>query len=89
MKKIIALGMVSAWFGTGVFVGLHFRSTAQAVEPCALIEPTPIDSQMWLYRGLDACDAKCGKGIPFDVEVEPNRVRCNCGRPPNLGVKKP
>jgi hypothetical protein len=61
---------------------------AQAAEPCRVEDPIPADPQLWLYRGIEFCETKCGKGVPFDVEVEPKRVRCNCGRPPNLGVKR-
>jgi hypothetical protein len=91
--------MTDKWWYGGVLVlaaGITFiaggllvnRSTTHASEPCHLEEPKPVDPQVWLYRGLDACESKCGNGIPFDVEVEPLRVRCNCGRPPNLGNKK-
>jgi hypothetical protein len=59
-----------------------------AAEPCAVVEPAPADPQLWLYRGIEFCETKCGKTIPFDVEVEPQRVRCNCGRPPSLGVRR-
>jgi len=86
MKTIQGLGMIAV-FTCGVIVGVNHVRSAQAAEPCALAEPAPIDAQVWLYRGLDACVSKCGP-VPFDVEVEPQRVRCNCGRPPNLGVKR-
>jgi hypothetical protein len=80
----ILVGCAGAFFAG--FVG--GTKTAFAAEPCALVEPAPIDAQVWLYRGLDACVSQCGTAVPFDVEVEPQRVRCNCGRPPNVGVKR-
>ena len=61
--------------------------SASAAEPCRLIEPTPIDAQVWLYRGLDACVSKCGDGA-FHAEVEPMRLACDCPRVPNLGIRK-
>ena len=87
MTKIVVLGMI-ATFACGVIVGVNLRAPAQAAEPCRIEDPIPADPQLWLYRGIEFCETKCGKGVPFDVEVEPKRVRCNCGRPPNLGVKR-
>jgi hypothetical protein len=74
----------------GIVIGHSVRPVA-AAEPCMIEkEPTPpvTDPQFWLWRGIDACESRCGAAVPFDVEVEPQRVRCNCGRPPKLAVTK-
>ena len=86
----MAPGVIVTILVLGLAVGISSvirKAAAAPPEPCVLIEPAPIDAQVWLYRGLDACVSKCGP-VPFDVEVEPQRVRCNCGRPPNIGVKR-
>ncbi len=73
----------------GAFLG--FIVTAAVMGPRAEAAPTPdckieapipptVDPQIWLYRGLDACESKCGP-VPFEAEVEPQRLKCSCGRP--------
>jgi hypothetical protein len=87
MKMITLVAFLGGILGSILIHVLFHVQQPQAAEPCTLVEPAPIDAQVWLYRGLDACVSKCGP-LPFDVEVEPQRVRCNCGRPPSLGVRR-
>ena len=86
--SVVTFVAILAGMSSAAVSELRHVSTAQAAEPCRVEDPIPADPQLWLYRGIEFCETKCGKGVPFDVEVEPQRVRCNCGRPPNLGVKR-